>query len=226
MIKVENIDVWGFEGALRGMRNPMDSWHLSDSCVCDDDDCARINNFGYECTDPAQCYNGDSGYCIGMNDMDLMKRLFKAGTEHRKYLRMIHVQMDIVAPLYWWSEYDTYKVGTTANSCSKMHKLHTRDLTMADFSTEHLLPGYAEQLKRTINEINHARQSFVETGDKKYWWQMIQLLPNSYNQRRTVDMNYETVLNIIRQRTGHKLDEWNDFVKILTDLPYVEELLK
>lgn len=203
MIKVENIDVTGFEPAIRGMRNPMNSWDRSDS---------YHETFGH--------------FIIGQNDLDLMRRLYKGGSEHRKYLRMITVYMDITAPLYWWKEFDTYKIGTVANSCSTMHKLDSRDLILDDFSHDKMFGQSIRLLQEVIDEINYYRSMFKTHKDKNFWWQMIQLLPSSYNQRRTVMMNYETVMTIIRQRTGHKLDEWNIFVDILKDLPYVKEITK
>lgn len=201
-IKVENIDVWGFEHAVRGMRNPMNSWDKSDS---------YWDTFG-------------RFYHIGENDLSLMKRLYKAGTEHRKYLRQIMVSMDITAPLYWWKDFDTYKVGTVANSCSTMHKIHAKEFTLDDFSHEHMIEGSVVALKNLIHELNINRSSFISTKDKRYWWQLIQLLPTSYNQKRTVTMNYENVVTIIRQRSGHKLDEFNQLVEILKELPYVKEI--
>ena len=205
MIKVENIEVWGFEHAIRGMRNPLNSWDRSDS--------------GY-----GLLTNDLDSFDIGKNDLDLMKRLFNAGTEHRKYLRQIFVSMDIVAPLYWWKEADTYKVGTTSNSCSTMHKIHAKEFTLDDFSTEHLTEYSVEQLESLIGWLNMCRVNYNLDKEKEYWWQMIQLLPSSYNQKRTVTMNYENVFSIIKQRSGHKLDEWNEFVKILKTLPYVMEI--
>ena len=219
MVKVENIDVWGFEHAIRGMRNPMNSWDKSDSIKCyANRDC------------PGICNNNKCGLCIGSNDLDLMKRLYKAGTEHRKYLRQIIVSMDIIAPLYWWKEFDTYKVGTVANSCSTMHKIAAKEFELDDFSHEHLLNVGISLLNKTIEILNKWRDVYVngnpvyKKGDKDIWWQMIQSLPSSYNQRRTITMNYENVMTMIRQRTGHKLDEWNNFVEILKDLPYVKEI--
>ena len=213
MIKVENIEVFNFEGAVRGMRNPLNSWAKSDS--------------GYE---PANFC--DSTYKIGPNDLDLMRRLYKAGPEHRKYLRQIFVCLDIEAPLYWWKEFSTYKVGTVSNSCSTMHKIAAKEFAINDFSHEHLedevygdvTPVYA--LLQTCDVLNAARDAFIKTKDKKYWWQMIQLLPSSYNQRRTITMNYENVISMIKQRSGHKLDEWNEFVEILKGLPYIEEITR
>lgn len=208
MILVTDIEVWGFEHAIRGMRNPYDSWDKSDSLWL------------------KTCYK------IGKNDLDLMQRLFKAGTEHRKYLRQIFVSMDIVAPLYWWKEFDTYKVGTVANSCSTMHKIAAKPFDLDDFSHEHLF--VEEKLKTVIQWLNDYREIYVNWKDgsaytdtytkepvnkKDVWWQMIQLLPSSYNQKRTVTMNYENAASMIRQRTGHKLDEWRVFVDQLKDLP-------
>ena len=222
MIKVENIDVYGFEAAIRGMRNPMNSWEKGDSFYCGDNlDCTGCV---YECEDCWHIKGGD--YVIGNNDLDLMKRLFKAGTEHRKYLRMITVTMDITAPLYWWKEFDTYKVGTVANSCSTMHKIHAKEFTFDDFSCEHLDDFSIITLGSLVWHLNKCREKFIETKDKTRWWQMIQLLPSSYNQKRTVQMNYEVVFNIIKQRSNHKLDEWIQLVDTLKELPYVKELMQ
>lgn len=220
MIKVEKIDVWGFEHSIRGMRNPKNSWDRSDSYF---EDTIDVNS---------------KAYSIGKNDLDLMRRLYKAGTEHRKYLRQIFVSMDITAPLYWWKEFDTYKVGTVANSCSTMHKIAAKEFELDDFSHEHLLNESIELFKTTIDSLNQWRNKYIIASKiddivgadllpskKTLWWQMIQLLPSSYNQKRTITMNYENVVTMIRQRTGHKLDEWNDFVKILKSLPYVQEIM-
>lgn len=207
MIKVKYIDEYGWDAAIRGMRNPMNSWDRSDS--------------GWY-----QTAYGDEFYKIGEADMQLMQKLFKAGTEHRKFLRMIHVSMDITAPLYWWKEFDTYKIGTTANSCSTMHKLAAKDFTIDDFSHEHLDGLGMALLEKIICQLNEFREEYLPNHDKSAWWQMIQILPESYNQKRTVDMNYETVVSIISQRTGHKLDEWNHLVETLKDLPYVQEIMK
>lgn len=207
MIKVENVDVWGFEHAVRGMRNPLNSWDKSDS-------------------DWGLWTNDIDSFDVGQNDLDLMRRLYKAGSEHRKYLRQIVVSMDITAPLYWWKEFDTYKVGTVANSCSTMHKIAAKEFTLDDFSHEHLLPDEAiEFMKHLVDGLNFYRVKYLDTKDKKYWWQLIQLLPSSYNQRRTITMNYENVIMMIKQRTGHKLDEWNGFVEILKQLPYIREII-
>lgn len=224
MIKVENIDVTGFEPAIRGMRNPMNSWEKSDSVFCGSKYCGSCEH-SEACETVIWKYPFNK-FNVGQNDLDLMRRLYKGGSEHRKYLRMITVTMDITAPLYWWKEFDTYKIGTVANSCSTMHKLDSRDLILDDFSHEKMFGSTRKILQEVIDEINHCRQLFKTFKDKQYWWQMIQLLPSSYNQRRTVMMNYETVMTIIRQRTGHKLDEWNIFVDILKDLPYVKEITK
>lgn len=202
MIKIENIAVYGWEAAIRGMRNPMNSWDMSDSLDLDTDD-------------PS----------LGPNDFKLAMRLAKAGPEHRKFLRMIHVTMDVVAPLYWWKEYDTYKVGTVANSCSTMHKIHSKEFELDDFSHDQMVAGSEDLMEVVVHVLNGSRKKYLETKDKKWWWQMIQLLPSSYNQRRTLDLNYETAMTIIRQRTGHKLDEWHDMVDTLKNLPYMEDLL-
>jgi len=207
MIKVETIDIWGFEHAIRGMRNPMNSWNKSDS--------------GW-----GEYTNDLDSFDIGKNDLDLMRRLYKAGTEHRKYLRQIMVSMDITAPLYWWKEFDTYKVGTVANSCSTMHKIAAKEFKLDDFSHEHLTDISEAVMVEVCRVLNTWRTLYLESKDKEDWWQLIQLLPSSYNQRRTITMNYENVVMIIKHRTGHKLDEWNQFVEVLKGLPYVEEIMK
>lgn len=204
MIKVENIDTFNFEGAVRGMRNPLNSWDKSDSYWVGHDD--------------------ERQFMIGDNDLDLMRRLYKAGSEHRKYLRQIFVSVDITAPLYWWKEFDTYKVGTVSNSCSTMHTIHKKEFELNDFSIEHLTEGNVEGFKSVLNCLNTARKNYIETKDKKWWWQMIQVLPTSYNQKRTITMNYENVITIIKQRSGHKLDEWNNLISILKNLPYIKEI--
>lgn len=239
MIRVENIEVWGFEHAIRGMRNPLNSWSKSDSHHCNweiSESCDKCGKLDADNTGMCESYK--EFYCIGENDLDLMKRLFKVGTEHRKYLRQIFVSMDITAPLYWWKEADTYKVGTVANSCSSMHKIAAKEFTLDDFSHEHLTQGGKDFLLEIIDALNEARSIYINYDEyakcgaanetimskKDVWWQMIQLLPSSYNQKRTVTMNYENVFTIIRQRTSHKLDEWNKFVEILKTLPYVKEI--
>lgn len=223
MLMVENMSTWGFEHAIRGMRNPMNSWDKSDShfhyndclsCVHTNENCVKEHKI---CGDIV-CFN------IGENDLDLMQRLYKAGNEHRKFLRQIFVSMDITAPLYWWREFDTYKVGTVANSCSTMHKIHAKKFEMDDFSHDHLKEVSCMQLEEVIQTLNIMRNTYVKTNDKEYWWQIIQLLPSSYNQKRTITMNYENVMNIINQRQYHKLDEWVNFVQYLKILPYIKEI--
>ena len=196
MLKVEHLEVWGFEHAVRGMRNPMNSWDKSDS----------VHDH------------------VGDNDLDLMHRLYSAGSEHRKYLRQIFVSLDITAPLYWWKEFDTYKVGTVANSCSTMHKIAAKEFEMEDFSNEHLNYTSFRTLQELIRHLNSMRDWYNETKNKDAWWQLIQLLPTSYNQKRTVTMNYENVITIIKQRTGHKLDEWKTLIDSLEELPYIKEI--
>ena len=222
MIKIDNIDVWGFEHAIRGMRNPKNSWDKSDSYMCDDRHCG--GRCCHEAIAEKDCTQPD-GYHIGKNDLDLMKRLYKSGTEHRKYLRQIFVSMDITAPLYWWKEFDTYKVGTVANSCSTMHKIAAKEFELDDFSHEHLCEGALIILEKLIYSLNTFREAYLDTANKEHWWQLIQLLPSSYNQKRTITMNYENVMTIIKQRSGHKLDEWRTLVNIFYwELPYIKEI--
>ena len=223
MIKVEYIDVYGFKAAIRGLRNPMNSWDKSDSgysCVQNAKELCDPH-----CTADNYCNKQSSKFIIGKNDLDLMRRLYKAGTEHRKYLRQIIVSMDITAPLYWWKEFDTYKVGTVANSCSTMHKIAAKEFELDDFSHEHLINISEAVMVEMCRVLNTWRHLYLESRDKEDWWQLIQLLPTSYNQKRTITMNYENVMTIIRQRTGHKLDEWNNMVDILRNLPYVEDII-
>lgn len=231
MIKVDKIDIWGFEHAIRGMRNPMNSWKKSDSSVFN---CGYMEDFGncscdscifYREGDPVYCF--DSGYFvyIGPNDMALMKSLYHGGPEHRKYLRQIMVSMDILAPLYWWKEFDTYKIGTTANSCSTMHKIHAKEFGIDDFSHDHLDEFGMAMLTSIINYLNENRRYYISTKKRECWWQMIQILPTSYNQLRTVTMNYENVVNIIHQRKNHKLSEWNEFVDILSGFPLIKDIM-
>lgn len=219
MIEVEKVEVFGWEAAIRGMRNPMNSWDKSDSVFCNDEGCGMCEHENCE----IMPWLGDERFCIGDNDLDLMKRLTKAGTEHRKFLRMICITMDITAPLYWWKEFDTYKVGTVADSCSTMHKITDKEFTLEDFSHDHM--ENKAPLKKIIEFLNHYRTDYLETKDKVCWWYIIQLLPSSYNQKRTVSLNYEVAMNIIRQRSGHKLDEWRTLVDKLKDLPYMKELI-
>lgn len=203
MIKIENIEVYGWEAAIRGMRNPMNSWDKSDS---------KWDGLGeYD------------GYSIGSNDLALMKNLVNVGSDHSKFMRMITVTMDITAPLYWWKEYDTYKIGTIANSCSTMHKIHAKEFTLDDFSHEHLLPDEATSfMEHLVDGLNFYRHKYLETKDKTYWWQIIQLLPSSYNQRRTVQLNYAVLRNIYHARRNHKLTEWHTLCDIIRTLPYSE----
>ena len=238
MIKIENFEVLGWEHAIRGMRNPMNSWEKSDSVFIDEDgdwytitgDSGPFKNVDEFSTDGQQVY-------IGPNDLDLMKRLRNAGTDHRKFMRMITVYLDITAPLYWWKEFDTYKVGTVANSCSTMHKIAAKEFTLDDFSHEHLFHNvndtemwldidFFNVLDNTIFYLNKARELYLDTKDKNYWWQIIQLLPSSYNQRRTVMLNYEVLANIYPMRKNHKLDEWRDFCEWIETLPYSELITK
>lgn len=202
MLRCNILDVQGFDPAIHGMRTPKNSWEKSDSVFCNTEGCAVCDN-KCECanSENVKWDNPDLNFCIGENDMKLMKTLFTAGTEHRKYNRMIQVWMDIEASLYWWKEFDTYKIGTVANSCSTMHKIHSRDLTLNDFSTEHLSKTNLIVVDMVIDAINNARQDFLLNHDKIDWWQMIQLLPSSYNQKRTVMMNYEVIARIIEQRS-------------------------
>lgn len=239
MLKIEHTEVMGWEAAIRGMRNPMNSWEKSDS----------EQKYYFD-----ECEGADKGvyrYTIGPNDLDLMKRLRNAGTDHRKYLRMITVYLDITAPLYWWKEFDTYKVGTVANSCSTMHKIAAKKFEPSDFSNEHLADiwefepeirdmapviefetrtdkitnyvlGPDNILNLTIKMLNRCRELYNQTKKKTYWWQMIQLLPSSYNQKRTVMLNYEVLANIYKSRKNHKLDEWHTFCDWIETLPYSE----
>ena len=251
MLKIENVEIHGWEPAIRGMRNPKNSWANSDStneencdeCIYYEDYTVCKHNHIHECLN----------FKAGPNDFNLMTTLRNAGTDHRKFMRMIVVYMDVTAPLYWWKEYDTYKVGTVANSCSTMHKIAEKEFTLDDFSCEHLfdeesLPPHKKRvnidhckplaaidvngqccyytpktfLKMTCRVLNHFRELYLKTKDKKYWWQMIQLLPSSYNQRRTIMLNYEVLANIYKSRRNHKLDEWHAFCDLIESLPYSE----
>ena len=244
MIKIENTEVMGWEAAIRGMRNPMNSWDKSDSrfsLLEDCGDCTHCNLRFDECNEQQ----------IGPNDLELMTRLRNAGTDHRKFMRMITVYLDVTAPLYWWKEFDTYRVGVEKNSCSTMHKIHEKEFTLEDFSCEHLIgspiPNFNKHVHVTekaedgnkcysfglgttptcfmewvIGVLNTYRKLYLETKDKDYWWQMIQLLPSSYNQKRTVMLNYEVLANIYKSRKNHKLDEWHDFCDWIEKLPYSE----
>lgn len=227
MIKIENTEVYGWEASIRGLRNPMNSWGKSDSSFED-----YVPDYAMDTAVSFPCLK------IGDNDLELMKNLVNAGSDHGKFMRMISVTCDITAPLYWWKEYDTYKVGTVANSCSTMHKIHSKEFTLDDFSHEHLT-GETDSLwvnangrdfmcsaldfcQITCDVLNHYRELYLETKDKKYWWQMIQLLPSSYNQKRTVMLNYEVLRNMYHARKNHKLDEWHTFCGWIETLPYSE----
>ena len=199
MITIENIDVYGWKASIRGLRNPMNSWDKSDTV-----------------------YGADGYPIIGENDLTLMEKLAEAGTDHRKYLRMITVYMDITAPLYWWKEYDTYKVGTVANSCSTMHKIHEKEFTMDDFSTDRCTERGLSVLRFVITNLNEFRRLYNETKDVEWWDQIIQTLPSSYNQKRTVMLNYEVLKNIYKSRRNHKLKEWRDLCERIKYLPYSE----
>lgn len=267
MIAFENIDITGWMPAIRGMRNPMNSWDKSDSFFICDDESDTMTILGdtrpYTYSDFIDAVGVGDGVFIGKNDAELMKKLAMAGTDHAKFRRMIIVYMDITAPLYWWKEFDTYKVGTVANSCSTMHKIAEKEFTLEDFSCEHLFAVESgedddrvhkntiwlddifevedsmmdeiitmngitpvatsiELLSGIVTYLNTCRENFLETHDKKYWWQMIQLLPSSYNQKRTVMVNYEVLANIYKSRKNHKLDEWVGFCKLLITFPYSE----
>ena len=228
MIKIENVEVVGWEHAIRGMRNPLNSWEKSDSSYCIDS-CDDCNNFSV-CNPNDKPYfrrfweegSGRKDYAIGPNDHKLMMSLAKGGPVHAKYRRMITVYLDITAPLYFWKEFDTYKLGTVANSCSTMHKIHAKEFTLEDFSCEHLSKVSLMILNATIEHLNWCRESYLKTKDKGCWWQMIQLLPSSYNQKRTVMLNYEVLHNMYFSRKNHKLDEWREFCKWIETLPYSE----
>lgn len=211
MLKIENVEVMGWGPAIKGMHNPMNSWEKCDSGEW-----------------PGKVVD------IGPNDHQLMMNLAHGGPVHAKYRRMITVYMDITAPLYWWKEFDTYKVGTVANSCSTMHKIHAKEFTLEDFSCEHLIDGVVghdelynpfKHFNNTVYCLNNCRRAYLETHDKKYWWQMIQLLPSSYNQKRTVMLNYEVLANIYESRRHHKLDEWHTFCDMIEGLPYSELII-
>ncbi len=224
MIKIERTETYGWEAAIRGMRNPLESWEKSDSDVCTQKDCVYCKFF----LNDGMCQKTEiGGTVIGDADFALMKKLATSGTDHAKYLRMITVTTDIVAPLYWWKEMDTYKIGTVSNSCSTMHKIHAKEFTLDDFSHEHLWSTARMQLEVTIGVLNNFRDAFNHPNaegqyKKDCWWQMIQLLPSSYNQRRTVQLNYAVLRNIYHARKSHKLDEWRGFCEWIEDLPYGE----
>lgn len=250
MIKITNIETSGWEAAIRGMRNPMNSWDTSDSTFKEgrDPDCGSTDISCFTCDEFSHQDNMCSCAIVGLKDLKLMLKLAKSGSDHAKYRRMITVTMDILAPLYWWKEFDTYKVGTVANSTSTMYKIHTKEFKLDDFSNEHLIEypsqeytDYANDyiqcfntagfsnvplsssfslLTQIIDRLNTYRILYIQTNNKTYWWQMIQLLPSSYNQLRTVQLNYEVLANIYRARKEHKLDEWREFCSVIEKLPY------
>lgn len=231
MIRVENIDVFNLEGAIRGMRNPLQSHDKSDSCYCEDTkcfDCRMYHKDGCHRPQLGRRDKDDNVFIIGKADMELMQKLYKAGTEHRKYLRQIFVSMDITCNHTFWAEFDTYKVGVTRNSCSKMHRIHAKEFMESDFSHEGISEvGYhtEECFKAVVMELEHLRIMYNNSHDKKFWRALIELLPMGYNLKATVTMNYENVITIIKQRTGHKLDEWRDLIEVLKSLPYIEEIM-
>lgn len=233
MLKIENTEVVGWEAAIRGMRNPMNSWEKSDT----------VYGTYYGELNGHPCFDTD-GFALGFNDLDLMTRLRNAGTDHRKFMRMITVYLDITAPLYWWKEFKTYRAGKRfgddepgiidegyleydieMNSCSTMHKIHSKEFTLDDFSREHLGFQSTRVLKDVIKVMNDFREEFLKDHEKDNWWQMIQLLPSSYNQRRTVMLNYEVLANMYKSRKNHKLDEWHEFCAWIETLPYAKELI-
>ena len=202
MIRIERASVMNMENAIRGARNPMNSWARSDSY-----------------------YDGDGNYVLGPNDLDLARRLRKAGSDHRKYLRQIFVSVDGTAPLYWWKEYDTYKVATVANSTSTMHKITSKPFDIDDFSHDHMTPDTERFMQSIVDELEKIRLRYLETKDKSDWYDIIQLLPSSYNQMRTCSFNYETLINIYFARKDHKLAEWHSFCDWILTLPYAKELI-
>lgn len=221
MLVIENTETFGWEAAVRGARNPLNSWNRMDSCFCWDSDherCESIQRPSF-CDDGSMCH-----FCLGPNDLALLKKLSAAGNDHAKYLRMINVSFDLTSSLYFFKEFDTYKIGSVANSCSTMHKIHAKEFTLDDFSHEHLKGLYLKNLKSTIVMLNDARAEYLESKDKDDWWQMIQLLPSSYNQRRTVQLNYQVLKNIYFARRNHKLDEWHTFCDWALTLPYFKEV--
>lgn len=202
MLNTNHICVMNLENAIRGARNPLNSWAKSDSF-----------------------YDGAGQYVLGPNDLDLAVRLCRAGSDHRKFIRQILVSMDITAPLYWWKEFDTYKVGTVANSTSTMHKIHAKPFTLEDFSTDHMTPASLEQFERFLGYLEQVRLRYLDTKDKAHWYDLIQLLPSSYNQMRTVSLNYEVLANLYYARRSHKLDEWHTLCDTILALPYARQLL-
>ena len=247
MIQIDKTEVFGWESTIRGMRNPMNSWDKSDSYATTYPEMPRLDYSGNpvdivpEQTIYVSKTNNIDNFVIGDNDLKLMKSLSKAGPDHGKFLRMINVTCDINAPLYWWKEFDTYKVGTVANSCSTMHKIHAKEFTLDDFSHEHLMTAHTDSfpltgiyngivtsplgmMQNVVTVLNECRDQFLKTKNKEYWWQMIQLLPSSYNQKRTVQFNYQVLKNMYNARKSHKLDEWKNFCAWCETLPYFNEI--
>ena len=234
MIKISETEDFGWEAAIHGMRNPMNSWDNSDSyfctkCINQNIDAPHCPIYSVGKNQHRHFFNGC--YIIGENDLKLTKSLSKAGDDHGKFLRMINVTMDITAPLYWWKEFDTYKVGTVSNSCSTMHKIQEKEFTFDDFSHEHILDftditreSPLDVLANVISELNYCRKLYLKSKDKRYWWQMIQLLPSSYNQKRTIQLNYQVLKTMYHARKNHKLDEWREFCKWCESLPYFKEI--
>ncbi len=241
MLKIENAEVVGWKAAIRGMRNPMNSWDRSDTIIVDVPDTPRLDYYGNAVEivpahkQVARLYEDDNRIRIGGNDISLMTTLRDAGTDHRKFMRMIAVYVDLTGPLYWWKEFDTYKVATVANSCSTMHKIADKEFTLDDFSCEHLIVQAKDRLKELVRTLNNYRDIYVnwdreeesiqrafDYEKKRVWWQMIQLLPSSYNQKRTIMLNYEVLANIYKSRRNHKLDEWHTFCDWIEKLPYSE----
>ena len=220
-MNIKNVEVFNFEGAFRGMRNPLESWKKSDSHYCLPNECVRCKICG--------CDNNDNidwtPYRICNNDIDLAQKLITGGSEHRKFLRQIFVSVDITAPLYWWKQFDTYKIGTVSNSCSTMHKIHAKQFCTDDFSYEDMTKGGLKTLSYIIESLNQARRIYLENKDKQYWFDMIKLLPECYNQTRTITMNYENLRNMHTQRLNHKLSEWHYFCDWIKTLPYAEKLI-
>lgn len=242
MIKIENVEIVGWESAIRGMRNPMNSWDKSDTKTVHIPETPRVDYSGnvvemipeHDAVVVTRCEEQWNG--VGNNDLDLMNKLAKAGTDHRKFMRMIVVYVDVTAPLYWWKEFDTYKVGTVRNSCSTMHKITEKEFTLDDFSHEHLIPEAVSFLSDIIDCLNDARKAYIHYDEEKdklavdidkkgLWWNIIQLLPSSYNQRATLMLNYEVLANMYHSRKNHKLDDWVEFCKWIETLPYSELII-
>ena len=216
MLKIETIEVSGFEGAIKSMRNPYNSWDKSDSYMkYTEPDC-------FENCSRCECLNSEDEFIIGAKDMELCKKLIKAGSDHRKFLRMIHVQADVTAPLFWWKQFDTYKVGTVTNSCSTMHTITSKEFELSDFSYEGVIAGSFHDV---LKKLNYYRDSYIKTKDNSFWYAIIKILPSSYNQLRTIDVDYETLIRMYHARKNHKLEEWHSFCDWIETLPYMKEFL-